>query len=352
MINLKFWKNKKILITGHTGFKGRWLTILLKLVGSKVYGISLKENGSSKFKEYINFLDKKNSYLLDIKKRKDIEKIILKINPEIIIHMAAQSKVIDGFIYPVKTFETNILGTINILNASIKLINLKTVLIVSSDKVYENIKYKKVFSENDKLGGDDPYSASKAAAEILLNYYRKFYPKIKIISVRAGNIIGGGDWTSNRIVPDAIKAWHSKKVLIVRNPKSTRPWQYIIDVLLSYLKIIEKSYYFKRMPLVFNIGPMSSSNNLTVLKLITKLKYHFTNLKLRIKNENKNLEKKHIYLNTRRSIKFLKTKNNIKIEERIKRTVNIYKKLIKNNNIQKIYEEEILNFLSKIYAKN
>lgn len=347
MINLKFWKNKKILITGHTGFKGRWLTILLKLVGSKVYGISLKENGSSKFKEYINFLDKKNSYLLDIKKRKDIEKIILKINPEIIIHMAAQSKVIDGFIYPVKTFETNILGTINILNASIKLSNLKTVLIISSDKVYENIKYKKVFSENDKLGGDDPYSASKAAAEILLNYYRKFYPKIKIISVRAGNIIGGGDWGGNRIVSDLVKAWYYRKELIIRNPESTRPWQYVIDVLVFYLKIIEKSYYLKKMPLVFNIGPVSSSNNLTVLNLVSKFKYYFTNLKLIIKNDNKILEKKHIYLNTNRSIKFLKIKNNIRLEERIKRTVNIYKKIIRNGNIQKIYKEEILNFLSK-----
>ena len=347
MINKKFWKNKKILITGHTGFKGRWLTILLKLLGSKIYGISLKEKKANRFKEHINFLVKKNTYFLDIKKKKNIGKIIKKINPEIIIHMAAQSKVIDGFIYPVKTFETNILGTINILNSSIRLNNLKSILIVSSDKVYENIKYNKTFAENDKLGGDDPYSASKAATEILLNYYRKFYPKIKIISVRAGNIIGGGDWGGNRIVPDLVKAWYYRKELVIRNPKSTRPWQYVIDVLVSYLKLIEKSYYLKKMPLVFNIGPVSSSNNLTVLNLVSKFKYYFTNLKLVIKNDNKSLEKKHIYLNANRSIKFLKIKNNIKLEERIKRTVNIYKKIIRNGNIKKIYQEEILNFLSR-----
>ena len=348
MINKNFWKNKKILITGHTGFKGRWLTIILKVLDSKVFGISLDEKYNFEKKEYINFLKKKNCFFLDIRKGKKIEKIILKINPEIIIHMAAKSKVIDGYYNPVETFETNFMGTVNILNASVKLKKLKTILVVTTDKVYENNEKKKKFSENDKLGGDDPYSTSKASAEIILNYYRKFNPRIKIISVRAGNIIGGGDFGTDRIVPDLVKAWKTKKKLIIRNPRSIRPWQYVLDVLISYIRIIELSYKLKNINSSFNIGPFLT--DLNVIELVSKIKNHFNNLKLIIKKNKLILEKEYLNLDIKRSVKLLGLKNNISLNERIERTANLYKQILNSKNInhmEQIYKKEILNFLSK-----
>lgn len=348
MINKNFWKNKKILITGHTGFKGRWLTIILKVLGSKVFGISLDEKYNFEKKEYINFLKKKNCFFLDIRKRKKIEKVILKINPEIIIHMAAKSKVIDGYYNPVETFETNFMGTVNILNASVKLKKLKTILVVTTDKVYENNEKKKKFSENDKLGGDDPYSTSKASVEIILNYYRKFNPRIKIISVRAGNIIGGGDFGTDRIVPDLVKAWKTKKKLIIRNPRSIRPWQYVLDVLISYIRIIELSYKLKNINSSFNIGPFLT--DLNVIELVSKIKNHFNNLKLIIKKNKLILEKEYLNLDIKRSVKLLGLNNNISLNERIERTANLYKQILNSKNInhmEQIYKKEILNFLSK-----
>ncbi len=348
-INKKFWKGKKILITGHTGFKGRWLSVILKILESKVYGISSIEKENYKKIEFINFINKKNCFYEDIKNRKKIEKIVLKINPEIIIHMAAQSKVINSLKFPVETFETNFMGTVNILNASMMLKKIKTILVVTTDKVYENNKKIKRFSETDKLGGEDPYSASKASSEIILNYYRKLRPKTKIISVRAGNIIGGGDFGKNRIIPDVIKAWTSKKKLFVRNPKSIRPWQYVLDVLVSYMRLVEKSYITKKMPLTFNIGPFKS--NLTVYNLVLKLRAYFKDLKLiNKKNKNLNFEKKYLFLNIKRSIKFLKLQNNINLNQRIQRTSYLYKQILntkKNYEIEEIYKNEVLTFLSK-----
>ena len=348
MIKKKFWKNKKVLITGHTGFKGRWLTILLKNLGANVNGISLKEKKNFRQLEYINFLEKKNSFNIDIRKKNDVNKVIKKINPEIIIHMAAQSKVIDGYNFPIKTFETNFMGTVNILETSVKLKKVKTILVVTTDKVYENINKIKKFSENDKLGGDDPYSASKASTEIILNYYRKFFPEKKINSVRSGNIIGGGDFGSNRIIPDFMKAWKSKKKLIIRNPKSTRPWQYVLDVLLYYTKIIEKTYKSQKFSPSYNIGPFNSGLN--VYKLVLKLKYHFKDLKISIKQKNTFKEKKHLNLDTKKIVNFLKLKNIIKIDERIQRTAKIYKQILNkkiNSNIDSIYKEETLKFIKE-----
>ena len=348
-LNKKFWKNKKILITGHTGFKGRWLCIVLKILGAKVSGISLNENKNYKKIEYINFLSKKKCRFLDIRKKKEVEKTILKINPEIIIHMAAQSKVIDGIKSPVETFETNFMGTVNILNASIKSKKIKMILVVTSDKVYENKENKKKFSENDKLGGDDPYSASKASSEIILNCYRKFNPKIKLISVRAGNIIGGGDFGKNRIIPDLVKAWKNKKTLLIRNPESTRPWQYVLDVLFSYMRIIEKSFKITKAPSSFNIGPFIS--NLKVKNLISKFKLHFKDLNFKNKKiKRNNFEKKHLNLNIKRSIKFLNLKNDINLNERIERTANLYKQILNTKNkhtLENVYKVEALNFLEK-----
>ena len=261
--------------------------------------------------------------------------------------MAAKSKVIDGYYNPVETFETNFMGTVNILNASVKLKELKTVLVVTTDKVYENNEKKKKFSENDKLGGDDPYSTSKASAEIILNYYRKFNPRIKIISVRAGNIIGGGDFGKDRIIPDLVKAWKTKKKLIIRNPRSIRPWQYVLDVLISYMRIIELSYKLKKINSSFNIGPFLT--DLNVIELVSKIKNYFNNLKLIIKKNKLILEKEYLNLDIKRSVKLLGLKNNISLNERIERTANLYKQILNSKNInhmEQIYKKEILNFLS------
>ncbi len=233
MIFFKRFKNKKVLVTGHTGFKGSWLTIWLKILGAKVLGIS---NGvltnPSIFK--ITKLEKKiESRKVDIRNLKKVKKIFLSFKPDFVFHLAAQSLVQKSYKSPLETFETNSLGTLNILEALRGIKKKCTVILITSDKSYKNLELKRGYRENDILGGLDPYSASKGSAELIIqsyiNSYYKKNNKILIGVARAGNVIGGGDWSVNRLVPDCVKSWSKKKTVLLRNPSSTRPWQHVLE---------------------------------------------------------------------------------------------------------------------------
>jgi len=231
-----FWNKKKVLITGHTGFKGSWLSLMLLNFGAKIYGISLKPNQKD-----LNFLNsnlnkKCKNYFFDICKFKKLDSTISKIKPDIIFHLAAQPLVIEGYVSPKETFEANTFGTLNILE-SIKNNRIKTSVIITTDKVYKNDDTKKKFTESDELGGSDPYSSSKHLAELIVqNYNSNFLKNLKlnVVTARAGNVIGGGDRGENRLIPDFFRA---NKVVKLRSPTSTRPWQYIIDPLDGYLRL-------------------------------------------------------------------------------------------------------------------
>ena len=289
----KFWKNKKVLVTGHTGFTGSWLSLVLIAYGAKIYGLSLKPNTKPSMYNTIN-LNKKitKSFIHNINDIKKVKKVFLKIKPDIIFHLAAQPLVRQSVIEPIKTFNTNIIGTLNICEASRELKNLKHLLIVTTDKCYKNINSNKVkfFKEEDELGGGEPYSASKACAEILINAYRKtfFKKKTSITTARAGNIIGGGDWAEDRLIPDIFRSIFKKKILKIRYPNSTRPWQHILDVVNGYILLAETNNSG-----AWNFGPISKKT-FKVRDIINffksknqKLKWKY--LKPKIKTESINL---------------------------------------------------------------
>ena len=231
------FKNKKVLITGHTGFKGSWLCKLLLKLGSKVSGISLQAQKLSLY-NLLKLDNEVESYICDIRNLENIKDIVRKINPDIIFHLAAQPLVIESYNNPVYTFETNIMGTVNILESVRELNNLECAIMITTDKVYDNKEWVWGYRENDALGGNDPYSSSKACAELIIKSYKKsFFENLNIATARAGNVIGGGDFAIDRIIPDIARAIERDEAVELRNPNSVRPWQHVLDVLNGYLLI-------------------------------------------------------------------------------------------------------------------
>jgi len=245
------FENKTVLITGHTGFKGAWLSLWLNELGANVVGYSLEPPTQPNLFEQCALGSKVRSILGDVRDRDQLQKVIGEIHPEIIFHLAAQPLVRHSYANPLETIITNVLGTVHVLEA-IRLngTSVRVCQIITSDKCYENEENGRAYSETDKLGGHDPYSASKACAEVLTAAYRNsfFQPsanqklKISISSVRAGNVIGGGDWGKDRLIPDCIRALSQNEPISIRNPESTRPWQFILDVLLGYLRLAEQQW--------------------------------------------------------------------------------------------------------------
>ena len=324
-----FFKNKKVLITGHTGFKGAWLCIILRHLNSKVYGISLNVQRGSLFEKAE--IKKKifKHQIVDIRDKKKLRKIFIKFKPEIVIHFAAQSLVLDGYKFPEKTFETNFNGTLNLLECFTNSASTKKILITTTDKVYDNTQ-NKIFDEKDKLWGSDPYSASKVTAEQVIDTYRLINlsknSKKVILVARSGNIIGGGDISKNRIVPDIIKAIKSKKVLKVRNPDSIRPWQHVLDPLIGYLKLIYKQNNYK-VNNNWNFGP--TKKNFKKVKNIIKIFKKKFNLKYQIIKINEK-EIQTLRLNSNKSRKFLPWKTQLNFEQAINLVIS-YENEIKKN---------------------
>ena len=273
----EIFKNKKILISGNTGFKGSWLTIWLNLLGAELYGISKDiPTQPSLFKEAkLDNLIENN--IVDVRDLKKVSSIINNIKPDFIFHLAAQPLVSFSYSKPALTWETNVMGTVNILE-SLRQLNKKCVgIIITSDKCYENQEWEWGYRESDRLGGSDPYSASKGSAELVFkSYYESFYSKnefsqIRIASARAGNVIGGGDWAKNRIVPDCIRAWSEKKSVFIKSPNSTRPFQHVLEPLNGYLSLAKSlALDISLSGQSFNFGPNSDSNY-KVIDLVNEL---------------------------------------------------------------------------------
>lgn len=286
-----FYKNKKIFITGHTGFKGAYICEALLLLGAKVYGYALKPESHSLFK--ILQLDKRihNTYG-DIRDYKKLLSAIKNAKPDIVIHMAAQPLVRDSYKKPVYTYETNVIGTANILEAIRYVPSVKSFINVTTDKVYLNKERKTGYKEDEELNGYDPYSNSKSCSELVTSSYRKsfFYNRnIAITTCRAGNVIGGGDFAKDRIIPDAMRAIIVKKDIIVRNPNSVRPYQHVLEPIFMYLTIAMKQFNNKKLEGAYNIGP-NDIDCVTTKELITLFvnKWNKKHPKRKIKWINKN----------------------------------------------------------------
>ena len=255
----QFWLGKKVLITGHTGFKGSWLTLWLYMMGAKVTGISLLPKKSPNLFDLIKDSQMSINHFFDISDKELTSNLVKKIEPDIVFHLAAQALVRTSYKDPLETITTNVIGTTNILDSIRGLDSVKAVVFVTTDKVYKNnLGVEKGYREDDHLGGFDPYSASKAASEIIISSFRDSYlyeQGVGVASARAGNVIGGGDWSEDRLIPDAVRAWESNKPLIVRKPEAVRPWQHVLEPLNGYLVLAEKIYLDKSLSGAYNFGP-------------------------------------------------------------------------------------------------
>ena len=245
-VDSNFWRGKKVFITGHNGFKGSWLSLWLQCMGSVVKGYSLAVNTKPSLFEMANIGDEMESELGDIRDLDQLTKSMSNFNPDILIHMAAQSLVRISYKEPVDTYTTNVIGTVNVLEAAGKCKKLKAIVSVTTDKCYENKEWDWGYRENESMGGHDPYSSSKGCAELVTSAYRKSFFNSKntasIATARAGNVIGGGDWAEDRLIPDILKSFEESKPVVVRNPHSTRPWQHVLEPLSGYLVLAQKLY--------------------------------------------------------------------------------------------------------------
>ena len=276
----KFFRSKKVLITGHTGFKGSWLTQILVRWGAKVAGVSLKPEYQPNLFDTLKLRAKIHNYYVDIRDYEKLKSVFIREKPEIVIHLAAQAIVRESYNDPLKTISVNSLGTSHVLHAIKESGRVKAAVIITTDKVYENREWIYAYREDDVLGGHDPYSASKSAAEIIIKSYIKsfFNPSqykkshnTLVAVARAGNVIGGGDWARDRIIPDLVRAiYEKKKDVIVRNPKAVRPWQHVLEPLSGYI-ILAHKLYFGNIDSVgaWNFGP-EEQNLITVEELIKR----------------------------------------------------------------------------------
>jgi CDP-glucose 4,6-dehydratase len=358
-LNKKFWNKKKVFVTGHTGFKGGWLLTILNYLGSTVSGYALNPQGknnffnSTKIKKILTHDERKNIINLE-----DLKSTIKKIKPEIVFHLAAQSSVIESFRESNKTVLTNIVGTSNILEAVRNVSSVKCLIIVTTDKVYQNYKLKKYFDENSILGGDDVYSGSKACCEILTNSYRKsFFTKndCRIATVRAGNCFGGGDWTKDRIVKDALESFYDNKILYLRNPEATRPWQHVIEPLVGYLLLAEKLFSSNGYNYcgAWNFGP-SLRQNMKVFELAKIIKsYLNSKSKIIFKKKDKRFnnkkfkifESKFLNINSKKAYKKLKWRPELTIKNAVHLTVDWYKSFRKKNNLFDVTNRQVKEYL-------
>jgi len=245
-MELSFWKGKKIFVTGHTGFKGSWLCLWLKKLGAEVVGYALEPATSPSLFQEAGVEAGMMSVIGDIRDRNNLAKVMTKAAPDIVIHMAAQALVRYSYDHPAETYEVNVMGTVNVLEAVRECGSVRMALVVTSDKCYENREWVWGYRENESMGGYDPYSNSKGCAELVVSAYRSsFFNKessVAIATARAGNVIGGGDWSEDRLIPDMVRAFSNNESARIRNPNAIRPWQHVLDALSGYLVLIEKMH--------------------------------------------------------------------------------------------------------------
>ena len=259
-----FWSGKRVLLTGHTGFKGAWLAQWLVSMGAKVTAIALEPNTEPNVFALAKVSSHLTSHIVDICDAPKIATIVQQAQPEIVLHLAAQALVRESYSDPLRTFSVNVMGTANLLDALRHCDSVRSIVVVTTDKVYANQEWSWPYRETDRLGGHDPYSASKAGTEIVVASYRASYFAAKGVTVataRAGNVIGGGDWSADRIIPDAVRAWSANGTLQVRRPEAVRPWQHVIEPLCAYLVLAERAWNDKSVDntiaKAWNFGPQT-----------------------------------------------------------------------------------------------
>ena len=340
MINQEFWKNKKVLITGHTGFKGSWLSIWLKIMGAEVFGYALEP-----YTERDNFvvtgLENKITHIIgDVRDYQNLFNVFKEYKPEFVFHLAAQPLVRESYVNPKETYDINVGGTVNVFECCRLTNSVKVIINVTSDKCYENKEWIWGYRENDPMGGYDPYSSSKGCSELVTAAYRKSFfnhDNFKehgksISSVRAGNVIGGGDWQKHRLIPDCIKALENNKPIKIRNPYSIRPWQHVLEPLSGYLLLASKMYQEPgKFSGAWNFGPNYNSI-VSVREIVSMIIEQWGNGKwVDISNENEAHEADLLSLDISKSRKILNWHPEWNIRKCIEKTVAWYKSTEKHD---------------------
>lgn len=346
----KFWKNKKVFITGHTGFKGSWMSILLNMLGANIYGYSLKPNKKSLFNEANCKKFLKKNFYGNINDFINLKNKLIKTKPQILFHLAAQPLVSQSFDDPLETLQTNIIGTANVLNAIRNVPSIKSVVIITTDKVYKVKNSNKSYHEMDELGGKDPYSISKVSAELITNSFIEsfFIDKnigSKISTARSGNVIGGGDYAKNRLLPDIINSLNAQKKIIIRNPQNVRPWQHVIEPTIGYLKLAKLQFTRKKIHKRqnWNFGPNKSSfvKVIDILKLIKK----DFKIKIEIKKNKDFFETNILKLDNTKAKKFLGWQPIWNLQKSLDSVMEWNYKIKKKKDAKKITEDQINDYL-------
>lgn len=354
VVNSNFWKNKKVLLTGHTGFKGSWLSIWLKKLGVELIGFSKDIPTEPSLFELAKVSEDMKSIIGDIRDFSVIQKIIQENQPEIIIHMAAQALVRKSYEDPIDTFSTNIMGTVNLLESLKQSKKTRVVINVTSDKCYENNGEENIFSENSPMGGYDPYSSSKGCSELITSAFKNsFYNskefdshKLSLSTVRAGNVIGGGDWAKDRLIPDIINSIVKKIPTQIRNTESVRPWQFVLEPLNGYLLLAERMWEEgNKFSEAWNFGP-NDEDCKSVKWILEKISKNFDNTWV-WENDAKNNphEALILKLDCNKAKKRLNWKTKLSIDETLEWTINWYKEFLKNSNMKKYTENQINRFV-------
>ena len=357
------FKNKTVLVTGHTGFMGSWLSFWLEYLGANVIGLSLKPTTSPSLFEILKLSQKVENIFGDIRNKEIVCEVFEKYKPEIVFHLAAQSLVRVSYNEPVDTFETNVMGTVNILDSIRKTKETSIGIIMTSDKCYENELNNKPHIESDPMGGIDPYSASKGAAELITSSYRNSFfssenndQNTKIASIRAGNIIGGGDWAKDRIIPDTIRAITEKNDVFLRNPKSVRPWQHVLEPISGMFWLSARMYQGENsLDEAWNFGPDNENKFFSVKEIVEMMVSKWeseTNIEI-INNPDEPFESKILKIDPSKASSILEWKNVYSVEEAIGETVSWYKTFYENPEIiEKETIQEINNYIFRANENN
>lgn len=356
-INTNFWKNKSVFITGHTGFKGSWISLFLQHLGANVTGYALEPNTEKNIFNIANVKCNMNSVISDIR---DYDSLLVEIKnaePEIIFHMAAQPLVRESYSHPIETYDINLMGTINLLNICREITSIRSVINVTTDKCYENKEWIWGYREDEPMGGYDPYSSSKACSEIATASFRRSYFNkdnyanhgVGIATARAGNVIGGGDWSKDRLIPDIINSIAENKELKIRNLMSTRPWQHVLEPIYGYLILAEKLYsHGADYSEAWNFGP-ESFNIVSVQNILDKLNNLFSNKIIWSEDNSVNPHEASLL-----SLDISKAKNrlnwhpNFSIDKTLELVVDWHKNFLDNQNMREFSISQIKYFLSQL----
>ena len=354
VITPEFWKNRKVLITGHTGFKGSWLSIYLNYLGAKVSGYSLAPKSEPNLFTKADISGAINSYIGDICDYQKLDDVVQEIQPDVVFHLAAQSLVRYSYLEPRETFSTNVIGSLNVLEVMKQCSSVKSAIMVTTDKCYENKEWEKPYSETDRLGGFDPYSSSKACAEILIASYRNSFlldkdkvHGLKVASVRSGNVIGGGDWSEDRLMPDVINAMQAQTELLIRNPKSIRPWMHVLEPLTGYVQLAEKLYEDSlEYEGAWNFGP-EKDDEVSVEHILQQMnKINGNTINWKVNGEPQPHEATYLKLDSSKARKKLGWQTKWSLKKSLEKITEWHKADFEKSDIQKICVDQIREYLN------